>query len=75
MGTPSRRNNETASATPAIIPIAVKRPCQESANAPISKIFGLVAVVLASINIFGGFIVTYRMLSMFKSKTPKKKLD
>jgi len=41
----------------------------------ISKIFGLVAVVLASINIFGGFIVTYRMLSMFKLKTPKKKLD
>ena len=36
-------------------------------------IFGLIAVVLASINIFGGFIVTYRMLSMFKSKTTKKK--
>ena len=34
----------------------------------IAKIFGLVAVVLASINIFGGFIVTYRMLSMFKKK-------
>ena len=32
----------------------------------ISKIFGLIAVFLASINIFGGFIVTYRMLSMFK---------
>ena len=41
----------------------------------ISKVFGLVAVVLASINIFGGFIVTYRMLSMFKSKTRKKKED
>ena len=39
----------------------------------ISKIFGLLAVVLASVNIFGGFIVTYRMLSMFKSKTIKKK--
>ena len=34
----------------------------------IAKIFGLVAVVLASINIFGGFIVTYKMLSMFKKK-------
>ena len=32
----------------------------------ISKIFGLIAIVLASVNIFGGFIVTYRMLSMFK---------
>ena len=36
-----------------------------------SKIFGIIGVVLASINIFGGFIVTYRMLSMFKKK-PKK---
>ena len=33
-----------------------------------SKIFGLIAVVLASVNIFGGFIVTYRMLSMFKKR-------
>ena len=39
----------------------------------IAKIFGLIAVVLASVNIFGGFIVTYRMLSMFKSRTTKKK--
>lgn len=33
-----------------------------------SKIMGFVAVVLASINIFGGFIVTRRMLAMFKKK-------
>lgn len=33
-----------------------------------SKIMGFFAVVLASINIFGGFIVTRRMLSMFKKK-------
>ena len=39
----------------------------------ISKIFGLIGVFLASINIFGGFIVTYRMLSMFKKKSKKKK--
>ena len=38
-----------------------------------SKIFGIVGVVLASINIFGGFIVTYRMLSMFKKKPKKEK--
>ena len=44
-----------------------------SIDLSIAKIFGLIAVVLASINIFGGFIVTYRMLSMFKSKTTKKK--
>lgn len=34
----------------------------------VSKIMGFVAVVLASINIFGGFIVTQRMLAMFKKK-------
>jgi len=33
-----------------------------------SKIFGFVAVALASVNIFGGFIVTQRMLQMFKKK-------
>jgi NAD(P) transhydrogenase subunit alpha len=30
--------------------------------------FGFAAVTLASVNIFGGFVVTQRMLSMFKSK-------
>ncbi len=30
--------------------------------------FGFIAVVLASVNIFGGFLVTQRMLSMFKRK-------
>ena len=29
---------------------------------------GLLAILLASINIFGGFVVTHRMLSMFKKK-------
>jgi NAD(P) transhydrogenase subunit alpha len=33
-----------------------------------SKVMGFLAVVLASVNIFGGFIVTQRMLSMFKRK-------
>lgn len=34
----------------------------------ISKVFGFIAVLLASVNIFGGFIVSQRMLAMFKSK-------
>jgi len=34
----------------------------------VSKAFGLVAVALASVNIFGGFIVTQRMLAMFRKK-------
>ena len=37
-----------------------------------SQFFGFVAVVLAAVNIFGGFIVTHRMLSMFKKKPVKK---
>jgi NAD(P) transhydrogenase subunit alpha len=33
-----------------------------------SKVMGFLAVILASVNIFGGFIVTQRMLAMFKKK-------
>src|SRR5712672_2752878 len=39
------------------------------ANFNFSQIMGFIAVTLASVNIFGGFIVTHRMLSMFKKKT------
>ena len=38
-----------------------------------SKIFGIIGVVLASINIFGGFLVTQRMLAMYKKKKKDKK--
>jgi NAD(P) transhydrogenase subunit alpha len=34
----------------------------------LAKILGLIAMVLAAINIFGGFVVTQRMLAMFKKK-------
>jgi NAD(P) transhydrogenase subunit alpha len=37
----------------------------------LAKVMGFIAVVLASVNIFGGFIVTQRMLQMFKKKTAK----
>jgi len=37
-------------------------------NMSFSKVMGFLAVILASVNIFGGFIVTQRMLSMFKRK-------
>lgn len=33
---------------------------------------GAFAVVLAAINVFGGFLVTQRMLEMFRKKEPKK---
>ena len=32
------------------------------------NMFGLVAIILAAINIFGGFLVTQRMLKMYKKK-------
>ena len=32
------------------------------------QFFGFIAVTLAAVNIFGGFIVTHRMLAMFKKK-------
>jgi NAD(P) transhydrogenase subunit alpha len=35
----------------------------------ISKLFGFIALVLASVNIFGGFLVTQRMLAMYKRKS------
>ncbi|MCE2510254.1 MAG: NAD(P) transhydrogenase subunit alpha [Alphaproteobacteria bacterium] len=38
------------------------------AETTFSKLAGFAAVILASINIFGGFIVTQRMLQMFKKK-------
>lgn len=36
-----------------------------------TKIFGFIALVLASVNIFGGFMVTERMLAMYKPKEKK----
>jgi NAD(P) transhydrogenase subunit alpha len=39
-----------------------------AAGSTSSKWFGLVAVALASVNIFGGFAVTARMLAMYKKK-------
>jgi NAD(P) transhydrogenase subunit alpha len=38
------------------------------AGSPAAKWLGLLAVVLASVNIFGGFAVTERMLAMYKKK-------
>jgi NAD(P) transhydrogenase subunit alpha len=35
----------------------------------IATILGLIAVGLASVNIFGGFMVTHRMLAMFKKRS------
>ena len=44
---------------------------QETINQ--TQILGLLAIVLASINIFGGFAISHRILIMFKKKQPTKK--
>ena len=38
------------------------------ATSPWAMAFGFIGVTLASVNIFGGFVVTQRMLSMFKKR-------
>jgi NAD(P) transhydrogenase subunit alpha len=43
-----------------------------NAGSWIAKMFGFLALVMASVNIFGGFLVTSRMLAMYKKKDGKK---
>ena len=37
-------------------------------NFDISSLMGFLATILASVNVFGGFVVTQRMLAMYKKK-------
>ena len=37
----------------------------------VSNFFGFLAIILAAVNIFGGFLVTQRMLQMYKKKKKK----
>jgi NAD(P) transhydrogenase subunit alpha len=39
-----------------------------ASGSTLAMIFGFIALVLASVNIFGGFLVTNRMLAMYKKK-------
>jgi NAD(P) transhydrogenase subunit alpha len=39
----------------------------------VGQVMGTLAVALAAVNVFGGFLVTQRMLEMFKKKEPKAK--
>ncbi len=38
----------------------------------LANIFGYLAIILAAVNIFGGFLVTQRMLAMYKKKKKDK---
>ena len=40
----------------------------EGGGAGFSRLLGFIAIILASVNIFGGFLVTQRMLAMYKKK-------
>ena len=44
---------------------------ENNSNFEISNILGFIAILLAAINIFGGFLVTQRMLQMYKKKKKK----
>jgi NAD(P) transhydrogenase subunit alpha len=42
--------------------------CAQAGYGPAAKIMGFLAIVLATINVVGGFVVTDRMMQMFKKK-------
>ncbi len=42
------------------------------ADSTVALVLGLIAIVLATVNLVGGFVVTDRMLEMFKVKKPPK---
>jgi H+-translocating NAD(P) transhydrogenase subunit alpha len=42
---------------------------------PVGKVMGVAAVALAAVNVFGGFLVTRRMLEMFKKKEKKAEVQ
>ena len=44
---------------------------ENNSNFEISNIFGFIAIILAAIYIFGGFLVTQRMLQMYIKKKKK----
>ncbi|MEQ8656800.1 MAG: NAD(P) transhydrogenase subunit alpha [Hyphomicrobiales bacterium] len=48
--------------------LAVGVDIMSAEGAGLARAFGFVALILASVNIFGGFMVTHRMLAMYKKK-------
>ena len=56
----------------ALLAVGVSLTASDSA---VAKVFGFLALTMASVNIFGGFLVTNRMLSMYKKKDAPAKKD
>jgi NAD(P) transhydrogenase subunit alpha len=52
----------------ALLAVAVEAGEAAHAGAWTAKLLGLAALIMASINIFGGFLVTQRMLAMYQKK-------
>lgn len=52
----------------ALLSVGVDTAAASGGGAILARIFGFIALILASVNIFGGFLVTERMLSMYKKK-------
>jgi len=46
-----------------------------SANSPLEIVLGFVAIILATLNVVGGFVVTDRMLEMFKGRQSPARPD
>ena len=73
---PSQLHTPLMSATNAISGITVLGGLvvlSTSATGTLSMVFAFMAVVLATINLVGGYMVTYRMLGMFRNKEDKSK--
>jgi len=72
---PSQLHTPLMSATNAISGITVLGAlvvCSTSPAGSLSMILSFVAVLLATINVVGGYMVTERMLGMFRKKEDKK---
>jgi NAD(P) transhydrogenase subunit alpha len=73
---PSQLHTPLMSATNAISGITVVGAlvvCAVSSSGTLSMILSFIAVVLATINVVGGYMVTERMLGMFSKKKDKSK--
>lgn len=55
-------------ASPAVMDVVELPEGTSSGGSGFSQLLGFLAIVLASVNIFGGFIITRRMLHMFRKK-------
>ena len=54
--------------------LAVGVPLAANDSGPVwARVLGFVALMLASVNIFGGFLVTQRMLGMYRKKEGRDK--